>query len=279
MSAITTETSKNLLFDAGVVYLNYGLQGERILGATEGGNTFTVEREIREIPVDGARGKVKGLRRIVSENCKLVVNLKELSVENIKLALSGSTSTDYPSTIDKTHDEVRSTGKISDSDYTNNIALVATLSGSSAPVVCIIENALSDGNFEIGATDKEEAVVTVEFSAHYDPEDLTKVPWAIRYPSMELSDVTTIYTNKPAVVLVINNTPGSEAVTVSAGTTCAGLLGAIKATDGSVQAYAITDSEAAPKTGTTALVTGDTLTVTAEDGETTADYAITVAAE
>ena len=275
--AITKQTVENLICGAGVVFINYNLPGERILGATEGGNTFTVEREIREMPMDGVRGKVKGLRRIISENAKLTVRMKEMSADNIMLALAGAGKFDYPSTEDKTHDEIRSIGAIGDSDYRDNVALVAKLSGSSTPVVCIIENALSDGNFEVGGKDKEEAVIPVEFSAHYDPEDMDTVPYAIRYPIMEGSDVTTIYTNKPAVVLSIDNTPGSEAITVDVGTTCAGLLAAIKSTDGSVQSYATKDSGGEPKTGASVLVTGDVLTVTAEDGEASADYTITVA--
>ena len=39
------------------------------------------------------------------------------------------------------------------------------------------------------ATDKEEAVIAVEFSAHYDPDDFeadeaVKVPYAIHYPEI-----------------------------------------------------------------------------------------------
>ncbi len=182
---ITEETLQNLILDAGVVYLNYGESEERILGATEGGNTFTVEREIREMPFDGLKGKTKGARRIIREDAKLTVNLKELSAENIALALAGAVVVDFPESI-STHKEIRSSGTIVDTDYTDNVALVATISGSDIPVVILVENALSDGNFEIGAVDKDEAVIPVEFSAHYDPEDEDGlVPYAIRYPIIE----------------------------------------------------------------------------------------------
>ena len=259
MSAITTDTVQNLVLDAGIVYLNYGAGGgtERILGATEGGNTFTVEREIREVPVDGTKGKTKGLRRIITENATLTVNLKEVSPENIQLALAGSTKTtgaikapmfEYlgeglvtaetftfkqepvvsslkffvngvavdwklgeeffmPSATEMTlseaetlavddeltvsyiyltgetatHEEIVS-GDIGDDDYITSVALVATVSGSDQPIVCTLYRVLSDGDFEIGATDKEEAVVPVEFSAHYDPSDLDLPLYSISYP-------------------------------------------------------------------------------------------------
>jgi hypothetical protein len=182
--SVTSKTIKNLILDAGVVYVDYGLATERILGATSGGNQFVVEREIREIEVDGVKGKVKGLRRIITENAMMTVNLKEMGTENIKLALSGSTSSSVLGSdgLTKTHDEIRSSGKVADADYKDNIAIVAKISGTDKPIVCIIENALSDGNFEIGVEDKNEAVVPVQFSAHYDPADINKVPYAIRYP-------------------------------------------------------------------------------------------------
>lgn len=181
MSGITTETVSNLLLDAGTIYVDYGLATERILGATDGGNTYLNEREIREISVDGAKGKVKGLRRIITDNAMLTVNLKEMSAENIKLALAGSA---IDSTTDPLYSEIRSTGTIADADYKDNVAFVGTVSGSENPVVIILENVLSDGNFEIGTTDKEEGVVAVQFSSHYDPADMDTVPHAVRYPVM-----------------------------------------------------------------------------------------------
>ncbi|GBG07386.1 putative glucose sorbosone dehydrogenase [Paenibacillus agaridevorans] len=60
------------------------------------------------------------------------------------------------------------------------------------------------------------------------------------------------------------------------GTTVAELLAQIESSDGSVQTYAVTDSsDAAKENG--ALVTGDKLVVTAEDGTTKAIYVVSVA--
>ncbi len=276
-NSITHETTQNLLLDAGVVYINYGLgegQGERILGATEGGNTFTIEREIKEIEVDGTRGKTKGLRRIIGEDAKLVVNLKEMSAENIALALAGSIVSDFPS-VTATHEEVRSTGDVSDSDYIDNVALVAKISGSNVPVVCIVENALSDGNFEIGTSHNDEAVIPVTFSAHYDPEDVTEtVPFAVRYPKMVASNVTKLMSTNSDIVSLIVNTLGDEEVTVADGANVFNLISSIKATDGSAQTYAVEDSSGEPKTGTDVLVGTDILVVTAANASTTVEYGI-----
>jgi hypothetical protein len=181
---IRTETVKNLILDAGVVYADYGKATERILGATQGGNTFVVEREIKEIEVDGAKGKVKDLRRIITENAMLTTNLREMSAANFKLALAGSTSTDVMAAdgVTKTHDSIKSSGDISSSDYLDNVAIVAKVSGSNENVIIILDNALADGDFNLALEDKEESTLEVQLSAHYDPADLAKVPYEIRYP-------------------------------------------------------------------------------------------------
>ena len=256
---VTTETRKNLILDAGAVWLNYGVGGERLLGATTGGNSFLVEREVREIEVDGVKGKVKGLRRIITENATLTVNLKEMSSDNLVLALAGSESDDpliqtmyaeylgegtagtdsftaaeniivgsetlyvdgekaawvrgvdynivgdsVETTSDTTinagehlsityryetaavgdHDIITSDADIELADYVDNVALVANVSGSSDPIVCVVHNALADGNLELSLTDKDETVLEVAFAAHYDPAALTDPIYEIRYPKI-----------------------------------------------------------------------------------------------
>lgn len=192
LHGITTETHKNLLIDAGIVILNYGLgpeRGERLLGATAGGNTFTVERDIRDMAegIDGSKGKTKGFRRVVAENATMATNLIELTEENITLAIAGalaaeqtpdSGSTDHPDG----YIEIIS-GDIDLDSYHDNIALAGTLSNGS-PIIIILYNVLSDENFELGQTDKEESVLAVTFSAHWDPADENRPPWAIRYPKI-----------------------------------------------------------------------------------------------
>lgn len=191
-SGVTNNTVKNMILDAGVIYKNYGVEGdEAIIGATDGGNTFLVEREVREIPVDGLKGKTKGLRRIISENAQLTVNLKEMSTENLQMALPGTTAVDDPGE-DPTHDKITSNFHLEDGivdaeadDYIANVAFVGNVSGNDEPVVIMLHNVLSDGNFELNATDQEEGVVELQLSAHYDPEDLDEPIYEIRYPKFD----------------------------------------------------------------------------------------------
>jgi len=88
---LTTEQIENIVIDTGVVYIDYGEVGERILAPVRGGNQFLVERTFKEIEYDGRKGKTKGMRRIVEENAKLVVALMDLSMDNLALMLAGAT--------------------------------------------------------------------------------------------------------------------------------------------------------------------------------------------
>lgn len=183
-NGITTETVKNMMLDAGAVYINYGEADERLLGATSGGNTFTVERKVREIEIDGARGPVKGARRIVEHRATLSVNLLEMGRENLKLILTAADVSDVidPNTQQKVADKIQPRDNIIDSDYVKNIALVAQLSGSGDPVVIILHNALADDKLEFKMEDQKEATPEVQFTAHYDPANMNQVPYEIRYP-------------------------------------------------------------------------------------------------
>jgi len=97
-SGISVDTPKRILVDAGAVYLNYGLPSERKLGATRGGNEFNLNRETRNIEIDGLKGAVKGLKRIIVVNPQITANLIELTVDNLLKAIAGASSNVAPTT-------------------------------------------------------------------------------------------------------------------------------------------------------------------------------------
>jgi len=97
-SGLNADTPGRIFVDAGAVYLNYGLPGERLLGATRGGNEFNLNREIRDIEVDGVRGSVKGLRRRTICRPQITCNLIELSLDNLLKAIAGANSAETKAT-------------------------------------------------------------------------------------------------------------------------------------------------------------------------------------
>jgi hypothetical protein len=183
---VTQSTPDRMLLDAGAIYkdLTYDATTNEftgtVLGATSGGNEFVVEIEQRQPEIDGAKSRIKGLKYVNSHEAHLVVNLKEVTAENIKTAI-GPADID---TSDTAFDVVAGRNKIELSDYLTNISYVGRLSGSDKPVVIMLDNALSAEGFTMTSEDDNEAVIPITFHSHLEMADIgtDKVPYRIYYP-------------------------------------------------------------------------------------------------
>jgi hypothetical protein len=132
---------------------------------------------MRQIQIDGIKGNAKGLQVIDSVEIKIKANMLESTPENLRLAINGD--------IDETglvYDVISGRTTIELTDYIDNIAWVGRLSGSSEPVIIIIENALSTGGLQLKQEDNKEGIIPLEFTAHFDPSAPTTVPFEIRFP-------------------------------------------------------------------------------------------------
>ncbi|WP_010249226.1 hypothetical protein [Acetivibrio cellulolyticus] len=178
MGNLTTKQLENVVLDAGVIYINYGLTDERVLAPCREGIVFVVEQEFKDIEYDGQRGKTKGMRRIISENASITANVMDLSQENIKLALAGSNMDGTTKAI------TNGTGEIASADYLANITAVG-LNMKGEYKVITLYNAMADNGLNIEMNDKEEASIELQFSAHYDPTNLSS-------PIYKIEQVTTL---------------------------------------------------------------------------------------
>lgn len=179
-TGITTETTERFIVDAGAVYIGFVDFSDKgtLIGATRGGSTLAIEQDVIELPVDGAHGPVKGCRRIVGVRASLTVNLIEHTLNNLKRALVGSESAAF----NLLWDAVTRSAQVSDSDYLDNITIVGQVSGNSSGTAIQLKNVIIDSNFELSFTDKEEGVLAVTFSAHFDASDLSAEPWSVFWP-------------------------------------------------------------------------------------------------
>jgi hypothetical protein len=176
---LTAETKNRLLLDGGAIYLHYGLPEEKILSATNGGNTFQVEIETRNVEVDGINSQhIKGLTLKVRETATLAVNLLEMTTENFKMALMGQVDT----AIDPDYDIISGKPTIDDDDFIDNIAFAGTISGSAKPVIIILKNVLNLEGFELGAENENDNTLPVTFTAHNSIETPDESPYEIKYP-------------------------------------------------------------------------------------------------
>ena len=186
-------TAKNLLIDAGAVWLDYNLPTERILSATSGGNEVTIDVKTRMVKVDGIKSEnIKGLKYFVSGDAKMKVNLLEVTTEILKMALI---SADVDSDTDADYDIITGRTEILETDYISNIALVGTISGTGVPVVVVLQNVLSDGGLSMKTEDDNDNVLPVEFIAHQNPLTPKVLPYIIRYPKPSVATLLYVVGN------------------------------------------------------------------------------------
>ena len=167
---ITADTYKRFIIDAGAVYTgftDFSTLGT-LLGATRGGSQLTIEQEIKDMEVDGARGPVKGGRRITMVKASLTINFIEHTLTNLKRALVGSES----ATFDVDYDAITRALVIEDADFLSDITIVGEVSGDTDAMAISLKNVIADGNFEVTLADKEEGVIAMTFTAHFTPTDL-----------------------------------------------------------------------------------------------------------
>ena len=182
---ITADTYKKFQIDAGEVYFgftNFATPGT-LMGATRGGSTFTLEQEVRDMEVDGARGPMKESRRITMVKASLTCNFIEHTTESLKRAIVGATSAVF----EVNHDKITRALTIDNAaDYIDTVAILGDVSGDANGMGIVLKNAIADGNFELNMVDKDEGVVAVTFTAHFDPAVVgakdDSEPWEILWP-------------------------------------------------------------------------------------------------
>lgn len=181
-TGITSTTYNNYIIDAGAVYTGFTdfTSPGTLLGATRGGNSFSIEQDIREMEADGAHAPVKGSRRIVRSKAVLTVNFLEHTLTNLKRLIVGSSS----ATFNTDWDAITRSLAMGASDYLADVTLVAEVSGTTTGACAFkLDNSIVDSNFELSLTDKEEGVIAATFTAHQDPSDLDTEPWTIYWPN------------------------------------------------------------------------------------------------
>lgn len=186
---VSAATYKKFIIDSGAVYLgftDFSTLGT-LLGATRGGNVFNIEQEIKEMEVDGARGPVKGGRRIVGVKATLTVNFIEHTLDGLKRMLAGSDSAVF----DVSWDQITRALVIEDADFLSDITIIGETTNASTEKAMGIQltDCLVDSNFELNFEDKEEGIIPATFTAHLDPatfgvggDDDTE-PWSLLWPT------------------------------------------------------------------------------------------------
>lgn len=192
-SGISTATAPNMVLDAGEVWFNIGIteleglspdpvaaalgvSGAVKVGGTRGGSTFNPGRTLREMPIDGAIGPVKGFVRRQASRPVLTVNLVEVTPENLERAIAASNVATVNSFAKVTG------GEVEDADFITNVALLATVKGSDLPIVIVVQNALVHEAPEFSFADEDETVLSVAFVGHVLASAPNTEAFAIYHP-------------------------------------------------------------------------------------------------
>ena len=193
----TASTPKHYLINAGAIYknLNWNPTGGQdgtgqwegeLLGATAGGNKVTVEVNYRVIEIDGVFTPAVGQKILESQTAKIETNVKELTAENIRLAINGEIEEADGTNAPTGYKVISGKSKLENTDYIENLGIVGTMSGTNDPIIVIIDNALCTSGLDFETKDNEEAVISMTFEAHAgegEVEDLS-LPCRIYFPSI-----------------------------------------------------------------------------------------------
>lgn len=182
ISGFNSKTAENLLLDAGAFFKNYDMETDtfetavtagKLIGATRGGGQFNATPDIRQIEVDGVKGRAKGLEALDSWEVSLGANVLEVTKDTLQMAL-GAAVVDTETNQD--YDIIKAKNGIALEDYIENITWVGTLSGSNKPAIIQVYNALNMGGLSIQTQSKNEAVLAMTFTGHYDAGELDNPP-------------------------------------------------------------------------------------------------------
>lgn len=189
---LRSETFENLQLNAGIFIKNLDYSsiadatalktaiaaaitaGTTILGATRGGGTFVVTREIREPEIDGRRYSFKGGKYVDSADARLTTTLVEMTADNLVMALGGATATTSgKKTTIKMHTAIQ------DADYISSLTWFGDLADGRM-VAITLKNALNTADLSLTFTDKGEATLPVELHAHQaSVSDYDEAPFEI----------------------------------------------------------------------------------------------------
>ena len=237
--SITQEQIEAIQIDYGIVYLDYGEIGEKLLGPTRGGGEFNVKASYRDIEFDGAKGKTKGMKVVEDINATLGVTLIDTSIDVLELAMPFTVRIGNILTA-----AGASVGVIPGAAYRKNVTMFAKLISGLYKKITLY-NALSEKDFSLAAKPKGESEVELELSAHWDATDDSSKLYQIEdVPSLG-GDViaptaVTVPIDAAVGVVITTNLTATFSENINSNDVTSGNLILMKASDGTIVAGALT---------------------------------------
>ena len=192
LNGFTPQTAQNLQLDAGIFVRGLADPSKftgtvttpaKTIGATSGGGSFTAIPTFRNIfeDLDGARGVYKSGQVIDSWEIKLTTTIKEMTAENLKLALAAADTTAASS---GKYDTTVARLEVKEEDYLDNFCFIGTINGQDTPVIVEMKNVLNMNGLNLTVADKATGSVSLELQAHFDLSKPDEVPFKIYTPKV-----------------------------------------------------------------------------------------------
>lgn len=158
----------------GILYKEYGLGGQREIGAHQGDVKFSRDVEFKETSYNGQYGPQKSMKVITKSVPMIEFDLLELSYQNFEDCWAGLVVTDAGA-----YHQVAEDLAVAAGDYHDNIAFFGERHDGKYWAV-LIENALGESKLEMAFKAHEDVVAGAKFVGHYDSSTPTTPPWSLR---------------------------------------------------------------------------------------------------
>ena len=188
MTGYTEKTMTDLQTGAGAYFINFDVENDtfssalaagKLLGATQGGGTFTAKPTITPIEVDGVPSAAMGMEEVEGWEVTMQANLMEVTAANIANALGASKTSNAKAGAYK---KIEGRMYIELSDYKGNITFLGDVKGYDQPMIIQVYNALATDGININPQDKKISLVPTTFKGHVSPTDYEVPPFAIFVP-------------------------------------------------------------------------------------------------
>ena len=181
LSPITAETFKTLVFDAGMLLVNFDFktandaqslialvtssetQKKSWLGATKGGVNVQENREWWSPEMDGLRMPYKGMQRPSTAAPKMTGTLVEFRPMNVKLASGAAEITGEDTNVIT----VQPKASIKANDYLDNVDFIGD-NGEDGLYLVELKNAICTSGINTQTADKDIGTIPFEFSGNSD---------------------------------------------------------------------------------------------------------------
>lgn len=181
---ITANTPGSILLGAGTYHKNLKFEGGKwtgdCIGATSGGGKVSITSELKDVEVDGALVKVKGLTLKLGGAASMEINYVEVNIDMLKTVTLFKEGESEADGFTMLQDKAR----IEEGDYLENFGFVGETADGSKQIVVIFDYAICTSGLELEGKNKENSVIkaTLESCAAIEG-DLDVMPVRIYYPT------------------------------------------------------------------------------------------------